>query len=146
MPPRWTHITINVSDMDRSVDFYTGVCGLSIVRDRRKEGRHNVWLGPPVDADEETFRRLAALSISEYERTRKAVAEKLGWRVTVLDELVANRRPPSVSATGELQGQTLNLPDAEPWPVASLLNAMDCLSDSAALSYSPLRYCATARL
>ena len=48
MPPRWTHITINVSDLDRSVEFYTSVCGLSIVRDRRKEGRHNVWVGPPA--------------------------------------------------------------------------------------------------
>ena len=46
MPPRWTHITINTSDIDRSVDFYTSLCGLSIVRDRRPEGRHNVWLGP----------------------------------------------------------------------------------------------------
>lgn len=53
MPPRWTHITINVSDIDRSVDFYTGVCGLSIVRDRRQEGRHNVWLGVPVAANED---------------------------------------------------------------------------------------------
>jgi catechol 2,3-dioxygenase-like lactoylglutathione lyase family enzyme len=53
MPPHWTHITINVSDIDRSVDFYTTVCGLSIVRDRRKEGRHNVWLGPPVDDKED---------------------------------------------------------------------------------------------
>jgi catechol 2,3-dioxygenase-like lactoylglutathione lyase family enzyme len=46
MPPRWTHITINTSDIDGSVDFYTSLCGLSIVRDRRLEGRHNVWLGP----------------------------------------------------------------------------------------------------
>ena len=46
MAPRWTHITINCSDIDRSVEFYTSVCGLTIVRDRRKEGRHNVWLGP----------------------------------------------------------------------------------------------------
>lgn len=46
MPPRWTHITINASDLNRSVDFYTSLCGLSIVRDRRLEGRHNVWLGP----------------------------------------------------------------------------------------------------
>jgi len=53
MPPRWTHITINVSDIDRSVNFYTGVCGLSIVRDRRQEGRHNVWLGPPAAAGED---------------------------------------------------------------------------------------------
>ena len=53
MPPRWTHITINVSDLDRSVEFYTSVCGLSIVRDRRLEGRHNVWLGPPVAENED---------------------------------------------------------------------------------------------
>jgi len=46
MPPRWTHITINCSNLDASVDFYTSFCGLSIVRDRRLEGRHNVWLGP----------------------------------------------------------------------------------------------------
>jgi catechol 2,3-dioxygenase-like lactoylglutathione lyase family enzyme len=53
MPPRWTHITINVSDIDRSVDFYTTICGLSVVRDRRKEGRHNVWLGPPTAVGED---------------------------------------------------------------------------------------------
>src|SRR5437867_12356489 len=53
MPPRWTHITINVSDLNRSVDFYTSLCGLSIVRDRRLEGRHNVWLGPPTQSGED---------------------------------------------------------------------------------------------
>jgi len=53
MPPRWTHITINVSDIDRSVDFYTSTCGLSVARDRRKEGRHNVWLGPSLAAGED---------------------------------------------------------------------------------------------
>src|SRR5260370_31525233 len=46
MPTHWTHITINCSDIDASVEFYTSLCGLSIVRDRRLEGRHNVWLGP----------------------------------------------------------------------------------------------------
>jgi catechol 2,3-dioxygenase-like lactoylglutathione lyase family enzyme len=45
---RWTHITINCSDLNTSVEFYTSICGLTIVRDRRTEGRHNVWLGPPV--------------------------------------------------------------------------------------------------
>ena len=53
MLPRWTHITINVSDLDKSVDFYTSLCGLSIVRDRRPEGRHNVWLGPKTAPGED---------------------------------------------------------------------------------------------
>ena len=52
MAPRWTHITINVSDLERSIPFYTSLCGLSIVRDRRPEGRHNVWLGPTTPAGE----------------------------------------------------------------------------------------------
>jgi lactoylglutathione lyase len=51
--PRWTHITINVSDLARSIDFYTSLCGLSIVRDRRPEGRHNVWLGPKPPAEDD---------------------------------------------------------------------------------------------
>src|SRR5713101_6705482 len=53
MPNRWTHITINCSDIDASVEFYTSLCGLSIVRDRRVEGRHNVWLGPKTPAGED---------------------------------------------------------------------------------------------
>jgi catechol 2,3-dioxygenase-like lactoylglutathione lyase family enzyme len=53
MPARWTHITINCSDIDASVDFYTSLCGLSIVRDRRLEGRHNVWLGPATSPSED---------------------------------------------------------------------------------------------
>jgi len=53
VPPRWTHITINCSDLERSVDFYTSICGLTIVRDRRLEGRHNVWLGPMTKPDED---------------------------------------------------------------------------------------------
>ncbi len=53
MPPRWTHITINTADIDASVDFYTSLCGLSIVRDRRLEDRHNVWLGPATNPGED---------------------------------------------------------------------------------------------
>ena len=53
MATRWTHITINCSDIDASVEFYTSLCGLSIVRDRRLEGRHNVWLGPATSPGED---------------------------------------------------------------------------------------------
>ena len=53
MPPRWTHITINCSNLERSIDFYTKLCGLTIVRDRRPEGGHNVWLGPPTKESED---------------------------------------------------------------------------------------------
>ena len=51
MSIRWTHITITVSDIDRSIDFYTTFCGLSVVRDRRLEGGGTVWLGPDTSPD-----------------------------------------------------------------------------------------------
>jgi lactoylglutathione lyase len=47
MATRWTHITITVSDLEKSVAFYRDFCGLSLVRDRRKEGGATVWMGPP---------------------------------------------------------------------------------------------------
>ncbi|HEY3366745.1 MAG TPA: VOC family protein [Symbiobacteriaceae bacterium] len=43
---RWTHFAIPVSDMEGSIRFFTDVCGLSVVRDRRLEGGGTVWLGP----------------------------------------------------------------------------------------------------
>jgi lactoylglutathione lyase len=45
MAVRWTHITITVSDLDRSVEFYRSTCGLEVVRDRRREGGSTVWMG-----------------------------------------------------------------------------------------------------
>jgi lactoylglutathione lyase len=53
MSVRWTHITITVSHIDRSIKFYTSLCGLSVLRDRRLEGGGTVWLGavPPVSED-----------------------------------------------------------------------------------------------
>lgn len=49
----WTHITIMVSDMERSVAFYRSMCGLQIVRDRRREGGSTVWLGYGTSAGED---------------------------------------------------------------------------------------------
>jgi lactoylglutathione lyase len=43
---RWTHITITVSNMDRSIEFYRTFCNLTVLRDRRLEGGGTVWLGP----------------------------------------------------------------------------------------------------
>lgn len=53
---RWTHITITVGDCERSIEFYTNVCGLSVVRDRRRDGGGTVWLGPePAAGEDPTF-------------------------------------------------------------------------------------------
>lgn len=43
---KWTHITLPVSDVDGSIKFFTKICGLSVVRDRRREGGSTIWLGP----------------------------------------------------------------------------------------------------
>lgn len=53
---RWTHFTLPVSDLDGSIQFFTGTCGLSVVRDRRLEGGNTVWLGPaPPEGAEPEF-------------------------------------------------------------------------------------------
>lgn len=50
---RWTHITITVSSLDRSIEFYRSVCGLEVVRDRRREGGGTVWLGTKPETGED---------------------------------------------------------------------------------------------
>jgi len=66
MTVRWTHITITVSDIDRSINFYTALCGLAVLRDRRLEGGGTVWLGPrSPDGEDPIF----VLVLSEGEVT-----------------------------------------------------------------------------
>jgi putative DNA primase/helicase len=65
-----------------------------------------------TDVDSE-IRRLADLTIFEYERQRKPAAEQLGLRAQVLDRLVAAAREDEVD---EKQGHSLKLPEPEPWP------------------------------
>ncbi len=52
MAVHWTHLTITVSNFARTLDFYSSFCGLSLLRDRRKEGGGAIWLGPePADGE-----------------------------------------------------------------------------------------------
>src|SRR5918997_983857 len=68
MSVHWTHITITVSNIDRSIKFYTTLCGLSVLRDRRLEGGGTVWLGAvPPEGEDPTF----VLVISEGEVTNR---------------------------------------------------------------------------
>jgi catechol 2,3-dioxygenase-like lactoylglutathione lyase family enzyme len=53
MATRWTHITFAVSDIDRSIEFYSTFCNLVVLRDRRLEGGGTVWLGPETHPGEQ---------------------------------------------------------------------------------------------
>jgi lactoylglutathione lyase len=56
MAIRWTHITATVSDLQRSIDFYTSFCDLKLLKDRRKEGGSTIWLGPDTaEGEDATF-------------------------------------------------------------------------------------------
>ena len=50
---RWTHFTLPVTDLARSVAFFVECCGLAVVRDRRTEGGNTVWVGPAVAPNDE---------------------------------------------------------------------------------------------
>jgi lactoylglutathione lyase len=56
MAIRWTHITATVSDLERSIEFYTSFCKLKLLKDRRQEGGSTIWLGPePAEGENPTF-------------------------------------------------------------------------------------------
>jgi hypothetical protein len=90
--------------------------------------------------------RLAALRPAEYDKVRKAEAERLGVRVGTLDHDVAAARPaPEVEGEESGKGKALDLREPEPWPepvdgaalIAGLVNQIQrfvVLSDHAALA------------
>ena len=82
--------------------------------------------GGEADADAE-IERLAKLSALEYEQQRKAAAEKLGVRASILDKLVQGERARlGLDQAGGKQGHAISFPEPEPWPEpvdgAALLN------------------------
>ena len=64
-----------------------------------------------VDEDAE-IKRLAQLKRTQYERERKAAAERLGIRAAILDKLVQAERPDDENK----QGRAISLPEPELWP------------------------------
>jgi len=70
-----------------------------------------IRVGEQSDTDAE-IKRLAKLSVVEYERERKGAAERLGVRTSILDRLVTAERD---KAGNGKQGRALKLPEPEPW-------------------------------
>jgi len=82
MATRWTHITITVSNIERSIDFYNSFCGLSVLRDRRRQGGGTVWLGPDTPPGQNpTF----LLVIGEGEVTSRM--DHLGFQCDVREQV-----------------------------------------------------------
>jgi putative DNA primase/helicase len=71
----------------------------------------------PIDPDAE-IERLAKLTAIEYEQQRKAAAEKLDIRASILDKLVAAERVRLGLDGGDngKQGRAIAFPEPEPWP------------------------------
>lgn len=82
--------------------------GLDAVKDQIQAAE------PPKETDAEAFDRLAKLSPADYDRCRKAEAERLGIRPQTLDDEVAARRPKAKD--DKAQGAAVVLPDVDPWP------------------------------
>jgi len=78
------------------------------------------------NSDDQAIASLADLPRPEYERQRKQEAKRLGYRATVLDELVEEKR---TKGDGTLQGNAVVLPDIELWP--ERVNGAEVLRDLA---------------
>jgi hypothetical protein len=68
---------------------------------------------PPDDIDGE-IARLARLTLIQYDRERKAAAQRLGIRSILLDRLVRDVR--GVGGQDKLGGRPVEFPMPEPWP------------------------------
>src|ERR1044072_1307557 len=96
MTARWTHITITVSNIERSIAFYSSFCNLSVLRDRRTGGGGTVWLGPQtpqeknptfvlVNGEGEVTSRMDHLGFQCAERNHVDDIAKSGRKLEILE-------------------------------------------------------------
>jgi Protein of unknown function (DUF3631)/CHC2 zinc finger len=72
---------------------------------------------PNGNGDDAEIERLAKLSALDYEKQRKAAAEKLDVRAPILDKLVtAKRAELGLDASDGKQGHAIEFVEPEPWP------------------------------
>jgi putative DNA primase/helicase len=104
--PQFTKVSSRPTDFN---DLAT-LEGLEIVRNQIEAATQQ------SESDDEILQRLAALPPSEYERKRKSEAQHLGYRVSILDELVNAKRMKPNHTPAALQGHAMAFDDPEPWP------------------------------
>src|SRR2546421_1614293 len=83
--------------------------------ERQNDSADLVGAGNGAVEHDETIASLAALHPLEYERKREEAAKEIGCRASVLDKLVEEKRRSGKQANSNLQGQTVVLPEVEPW-------------------------------
>ena len=83
--------------------------------ERHNESTGLVGAGNGTVESDQTIASLAALHPLEYERKREEAAKEMGCRASVLDKLVEEKRRFGKQANSNLQGQTVVLPQVEPW-------------------------------
>jgi len=114
MQVRWTHITITVSNIERSIAFYSSFCNLSVLKDRRREGGGTVWLGPETPTGKNpTF----LLVIGEGEVTSRM--DHLGFQCDAREQ---------VDEIAE-QGRQLGILEVEPTDVGGSVGYFTMLHD-----------------
>ncbi len=80
----WTHVTVPLSDLDASIGFFTGICGLTVVRDRRLEGGTTVWIGPKAAEGEDPSFVLVA-----YQGAVTQPLDHFGFQCDTRDQVTA---------------------------------------------------------
>jgi len=105
---RGNRISAHVYDHANSED-YARAQVEKAQKEREEKERAN---DPEVEIE-----RLAKLSAVEYEQQRKSAAEKLGFRASSLDRLVAAmRKELGLDVDDGKQGHEITFPEVEPWP------------------------------
>ena len=85
---------------------------------RKADEKQRHKRGDPAPDDDAEIERLAKLSMFEYERQRKAAAEKFDLRSSILDRLTAAKRAELGLDGDGRQGRQFDFAQIEPWSAA----------------------------
>jgi catechol 2,3-dioxygenase-like lactoylglutathione lyase family enzyme len=108
MPPSLTHVALHVRDLDASIAFYRGFCGMQVVHERQSGSGRVAWMAEPGREGE--FIIVLLDGGPGHEQVASDYSH-LGFAVE------SRAAVDAVAARGQAQGCLVWLPREEPYPV-----------------------------
>jgi lactoylglutathione lyase len=101
--PRWTHIALQVEDIDATIEWYTSLTPLELIEKRRDDAGFGAWLGMPGPS-EHPFILVVAQFFPDSDPFADAPRSRLGPFAHLGIELPTKAAVDEIAARGEARG------------------------------------------
>ena len=132
--PRWTHIALRVSDIDKTIDWYTEHTPLELIEKREDEDGFGAWLGH-TDTPDAPFILVVAQFFPDKDPFKDSPMAKLGPFAHLGIEVTSREEVDAIAAKAEAAGSLAMPPTEMPAPIGYICMVKDPDGNTLEFSY-----------